>query len=108
VERTYAGVAGKDLVNPFLRDKASIEAGRSLYNANCAMCHGPEGKGDGPVAPAYIPQPADLTSPRVQSLTDGDIFLRVTNGFGTMPDFRKKLSPEERWHIVNYVRTWRQ
>jgi len=108
VERTYAEVQGKDLGNPIRKDEASVNAGRRLYDVNCAMCHGEGGKGDGPVASAYIPQPADLTSQRVQSLTDGDIFLRITNGFGTMPDFRKKLSPDERWQIVNYVRTFGQ
>jgi hypothetical protein len=60
------------------------------------------------VAPAYAPQPADLTTARVQDLTDGDIFLRITNGFSTMPAFRKQLAPDERWHVVNYVRSFMQ
>ena len=107
-ERTYAGVQGKDLLNPIAKDQASVNRGASLYTTNCAMCHGVGGKGDGPVASAYVPVPADLTSSRVQSLTDGDVFLRITNGFSTMPAFRKQLAPDERWHIVNYVRTFGQ
>ncbi len=105
VERSYTGVEGKDLTNPIPRDQASVDRGRNLYNTNCAMCHGREGRGDGAVASAYIPRPADLTSSRVQSLTDGDLFLRITNGFSTMPPFRGLLAPDERWHIVNYART---
>ncbi len=108
VERAYPGLDGRNLVNPISRDEASVGRGRSLYDINCTMCHGGQGRGDGPVAPAYIPQPADLTSSRIQSLTDGDIFLRITNGFSTMPAFRKQLTPEERWDIVNYVRTFGQ
>ena len=92
-------------MNPIAKDQASVNRGASLYTTNCAMCHGVGGKGDGPVASAYVPVPADLTSSRVQSLTDGDVFLRITNGFSTMPAFRKQLTPDERWHIVNYVRT---
>jgi mono/diheme cytochrome c family protein len=108
VERTYNGVEGKSLTNPIPKDQASVNQGQSLFNTNCAMCHGQQGKGDGPVASAFIPQPADLTSSEVQSLTDGDIFLVITNGFSTMPSFRKQLVPDERWQIINYVRTFGQ
>lgn len=104
VERTYADVEGTDLKNPIARDEASTNRGRILYDINCAMCHGYQGKGDGAVASAYVPQPADLTSTRIQGLTDGDLFLRITNGFSTMPAFRKQLTPNDRWQIVNYLR----
>lgn len=105
VEPVYQGVDGTGINNPIPRDEASIALGRGLYDINCAMCHGQQGRGDGAVAPAYVPPPADLTTSRVQGLSDGDIFLRITNGFSTMPAFRRQLAPEERWHIVNYVRT---
>lgn len=104
MERAYTGLDGRGLANPIPRDQASIDRGHGLFDTNCAMCHGGQGKGDGAVASAFVPQPADLSSSRVQSLTDGDIFLRITNGFSTMPAF-KQLTSDERWHIVNYVRT---
>src|SRR5512143_190970 len=91
LEPTYAGVDGKNLFNTF-----------------CIPCHGLQGKGNGPVASAYAPQPADLTSPGIQGLADGELFLVITNGFSTMPSFRKQLQPDERWDVVNYVRSFGQ
>ncbi|HEX9015772.1 MAG TPA: cytochrome c [Chloroflexota bacterium] len=107
-EPVYPGVDGKDLKNPVSNDQASFARGKNLFNTFCIPCHGLQGKGNGPVASAYSPQPADLTAARVQGLTDGDIFLRITNGFSTMPYFRKQLQPNERWDIVNYVRSFKQ
>jgi mono/diheme cytochrome c family protein len=101
------GLDGADLMNPIPPDEASVNLGRVLYAINCAMCHGQQGRGDGAVAPVYLPQPADLTDARVQDLTDGDLFLRITNGITTMPAFRNQLEADERWHIVNYMRTLR-
>lgn len=107
-EPVYPGLDGSGLANPIPNDQESFRRGQVLYNTNCAVCHGLQGIGNGPVAPAYAPQPADLTMPRVQNLTDGDLFLRITNGFSTMPAFRKQLEPGERWDIVNYVRSFGQ
>ncbi len=108
LEPVYPGLDGRGLRNPVPSDQASFRRGQALYNTHCLPCHGLQGRGNGPVAPTYTPQPADLSSPRVQGLTDGDIFLRITNGFSTMPGFRKQLEPDERWDIVNYVRSFRQ
>ena len=61
--------------------------GAELFHINCTACHGTGGKGDGPVA-AFLKhkKPADLTSPAVQFLSDGAIFMVITNGMpGAMP-----------------------
>ncbi len=108
LEPTYAGVDGKTLKNPIANDQASFNRGKNLFNTFCIPCHGLQGKGNGPVASAYTPQPADLTSPAIQSLADGEIFLVITNGFSTMPSFRDRLQPNERWDLVNYVRSFGQ
>ncbi len=51
-------------------------------------------------------KPADLTSPAVQFLSDGAIFMVITNGKpGTMPPLNENLTVRERWDIVNYIRT---
>ena len=71
---------------------------------NCTPCHGPSGKGDGPAAAALNPKPADWTSDRVQKETDGSLFWKITNGRGAMPPW-KSLPENERWEIVNYLRT---
>jgi mono/diheme cytochrome c family protein len=78
---------------------------KKSVETNCASCHGPGGKGDGPAAQALPPpKPADWTSERVQAMADGEIFWKISNGRGAMPPW-KHLAEKERWEIVNYIRT---
>lgn len=92
--------------NPVPADAASIARGAELFNVTCTACHGASGAGNGPVA-AFLQnkKPADLTSPAVQFLSDGAIFMVITNGFGLMPPLNENLTVRERWDVVNYVRT---
>ena len=102
-------VPGTLPVNPIPPNAASIATGETLYQANCVACHGEGGKGDGPVGLTLSPRPADLTvhtAPGVHP--DGQLYDWITNGFpgnNTMPAWRERLTNEERWHIVNYIRT---
>jgi mono/diheme cytochrome c family protein len=93
--------------NPVPADETSIARGKELFNINCKMCHGDEGKGNGPIAPFLVnKKPADLTSDAVQSKSDGTLFLTVTNGMpGTMPSLNENLTVRERWDVINFVRT---
>ncbi len=93
--------------NPVPADAASIARGSELFHINCSQCHGLAGKGDGPIANFIQPiKPADLTGPVVTSLSDGAIFLTITNGMpGAMPALNENLTVRERWDVVNYVRT---
>jgi len=68
--------------------------GRALYQANCAQCHGPVGRGDGPWAASYTPRPADLTRlsrdgvfPRAQVLSVIDGYDRAGLPGQEMPEF---------------------
>lgn len=93
-------------VNPVAADEASITRGRELFMINCEMCHGATGQGDGTIGAFIVNKPADLTGPIVQSLSDGAIFLTITNGFpGRMPALNENFTVRERWDLVNYVRT---
>lgn len=93
--------------NPVTADPASIARGSELFHINCSQCHGVDGKGDGPIANFLQKvKPADLTGPVVSSLSDGAIFLVITNGMpGAMPPLNENLTVRERWDVVNYVRT---
>jgi mono/diheme cytochrome c family protein len=87
-------------------DEASITRGGELYALHCQMCHGQTAEGNGPIAPFLANRPANLTSPVVQSKSDGSIFLTITNGVeGKMPPLNENLTVPERWDLVNYLRT---
>jgi mono/diheme cytochrome c family protein len=84
---------------------ASVAAGKKLAETNCVTCHGASGKGDGAAAQALPPpKPADWTSAKVKSESDGELFWKITNGRGAMPPW-KHLSEKDRWDLVSYVRS---
>jgi mono/diheme cytochrome c family protein len=92
--------------NPVEADDASITRGAELYDVHCKMCHGQTFEGNGPIAPFLANKPANLTSPLVQTKSDGSIFLTITNGVeGKMPPLNENLTVPERWDLVNFVRT---
>ena len=92
--------------NPVQSNAASIARGSELFHINCAMCHGPQGKGNGTIAIYLQNKPADLTSLPVQALSDGGLFLTVSNGIqGKMPALNENLIVRERWDVVNFLRT---
>jgi len=92
--------------NPLKADDASVARGAELYNINCKMCHGQTAEGNGPIAAFLANKPANLTSPVVQSKSDGSIFLTITNGVaGKMPALNENFLVSERWDLVNYIRT---
>ena len=91
-------------------DETSISRGRELFALNCAMCHGAEGRGNGIVGAALVNHPADLAGERVLSMSDGEIFLTISNGIRDkppawrMPPLNENLTVRERWDVVNFVR----
>jgi mono/diheme cytochrome c family protein len=92
--------------NPVEADEASMARGGELYDIHCKMCHGQDFDGRGPIAPFLANKPADLTSPVVQSKSDGSIFLTITNGVeGKMPPMNENLLVHDRWDLVNFIRT---
>ena len=91
--------------NPVPTTPESIAIGKQHFQTFCAPCHGPGGKGDGPVATKFIPPP-DLTNAGLQKArTDGYIQHVIGSGGAVMPAYGEALSPEERWHLVNFVRS---
>ena len=91
--------------NPIPADEKSHAAGKVVYAAQCMSCHGPEGKGDGPAAKDLNPKPRNLSDPKIQEQSDGSIFWKITEGRKPMPTFDKLITEDDRWQVINYVRT---
>ena len=82
----------------------SIARGAPLYAANCTACHGISGRGDGPLATKLAIRPADLTEEHIFAHSVGDIYWWVSKGKGgVMPGFGDKLTPDQRWDLINFV-----
>jgi mono/diheme cytochrome c family protein len=99
-----------EVPNPYEATENSVAQGANLYAANCSVCHGENGEGDGPTAEALDPKPANLHEDHVQSLTDGALFHIITHGRPetAMPAWENQLSEEERWHVINFLRTFQE
>jgi mono/diheme cytochrome c family protein len=97
--------------NPTTATPESVAKGKELYmertKGNCVFCHGDTGTGNEANLAKLRRKPADLTNKeRMTAMTDGEVFWKVSKGIqGIMPAGEKRMSEEERWHVVNYVRT---
>jgi mono/diheme cytochrome c family protein len=99
----------KKLKNPIAPNEATLKAARGIYMDKCAECHGERGKGDGPKAMMHTPAPADLTDAgQMKSVTDGEIFYQISEGKKPMPSFKKRLTEDQRWGLVLFVRSFSQ
>jgi len=92
--------------NPIAFTDDSVATGSELFAANCAVCHGDEGLGDGPTAETLETKPANLTADHVQGLSDGALFYIISHGRPetAMPAWEGSLGEEERWNVVNFLR----
>jgi mono/diheme cytochrome c family protein len=127
-----AGCAGRtttpsaaSLAPPFLETPVAsrptpradlVARGKQVYDENCVQCHGTEGRGDGYGAPFLVPPPRDFTTGTYKFRTttsgalptDEDLFRiisRGANGTG-MPPWQYLLSDEDRWALVDYIKTF--
>src|SRR6516164_10547612 len=66
--------------------KADAAAAQATYKAKCAMCHGPDGKGD--TATGKMMKVKDFSSEEVQKMSDADLATAITSGKGKMPPYK--------------------
>jgi mono/diheme cytochrome c family protein len=98
----------RKIKNPVPPTPESIAAGQTLYQKYCRFCHGPDAKGNGPMAPEGT-HPSDLTDDKWdRGSTDGEIFAVIRDGAGPkfdMKGFAGKLTEQEIWNVINYIRS---
>ncbi|MFZ0693284.1 MAG: copper homeostasis membrane protein CopD [Alphaproteobacteria bacterium] len=83
----------------------SVAVGARSFAQNCAACHGPEGRGDGPLAKTLPIAPADLAAAHIYGHLPGDLFWWISNGVsGTpMPAFAQTVDEEKRWDLIDFI-----
>lgn len=94
---TKVSTAQRDRVNPYADSPPAAAAGRILFAAHCAQCHGKDAQGlRGP----------SLRSARIAQATDGELAWILKNGYrrGGMPSWSRLPEPE-RWQIIAYLRS---
>ncbi|WP_177420374.1 c-type cytochrome [endosymbiont of Lamellibrachia barhami] len=99
-----------DLSNPLPASSENISDGKKLYQAQCTVCHGASGEGNGSAGKLLVPSPANLSiTRRLPVATDAFIFWTLSEGgepFGTaMPAFGNQLTDNEIWQIALYINT---
>ncbi len=99
-----ADSVGKFLVNPMLPTAANLELGKKKYLTFCSPCHGNFGNGDSRLQ-GQFPNPPTLHSDKLRQWSDGALFHTITVGQNVMPAYQNQISRDERWAVVNYIRT---
>ena len=90
-------------LNPIEVSPQSLELGKTLYRDNCLLCHGDQGIGDGPQSQNLRVAPANLHH-AARHYSDGDLFYIIRKGRDPMPAWEGKLSENEMWNLINYLR----
>lgn len=81
-----------------------MQTGQKRFNEFCAPCHGMDGAGEGVIALEGFPQPASYHNDRLRAAPVGYIFQVISEGQGAMFSYASRITPEERWAIVAYIR----
>lgn len=95
------------LKNPVAATPAALADGKQIYAKHCENCHGESGDGKGEKAPELSTAPTDFTNAqKMQNAPDGELYWQTTKGRPPMPGFEDKLTEEQRWEVVDYIRTF--
>src|SRR5262252_6092288 len=97
----------KRMPNPIKPSQANPFEVHRMYLDKCAECHGETGKGDGNQSKTYNTPPTNFTdTARMSTMGDGELFYKITEGHRPMPGFKKRLTEEQRWQLVLFVRSF--
>lgn len=102
--KTASGAFASTIPASLSVDQGFLERGRDRYQIYCAPCHGALGDGNGITKRYGMGATPSYHDPRLRSQPDGEIFNTITVGKNTMMSYADKISPEDRWAVVAYVR----
>ena len=102
-----APLDAKEIVNPYNGNQIAAQKGEMLFQKLCWTCHGKSGLGDGPAGKNLKPQPKNFRLNSVQDQSDGELYWKISNGKGMMLPYKHSLSEEQRWQLVNYIRSFK-
>ncbi len=95
-------VIGQD---PLQHSRFALARGQNRFETMCAPCHGNDMSGDGTVAKKGFQRPPSLLADHARTLTDAHIFHIISAGQNLMPAYADKLPVNDRWTIVQYIRS---
>ena len=94
--------------NPIGLSSEVLAEGRAHFADHCAVCHGNDGRGETDMGPNFYPPVPDMTSPEIQSLSDGEMYYAIRNGvrFTGMPAWGADHGEGEwsDWQLVHFIR----
>jgi mono/diheme cytochrome c family protein len=102
--KTPAGEFAREFPSQLALNEQFMARGRDRYTIYCAPCHGALGDGQGITKPYGMVTTASYHDDRIRQMAEGEIFNTITNGKNTMFAYADKLSPEDRWAVIAYVR----
>ena len=92
------------LVEPKVYTRAILERGRERFNINCSPCHGAAGDGHGLVPERGFISPPSFHSNDLRQASAQHFFEVITYGYGAMFSYAARVTPEDRWAIIAYIR----
>ena len=94
---------------PFEPTEKGLAKGKRLYNIYCAICHGEKGDGEGYLVRedggVFPSMPANFLSDDLKNSSDGRYYYTIMKGRNMMEPFNDKLDYEERWQVIQYIRS---
>jgi mono/diheme cytochrome c family protein len=89
---------------PEIYSTAALARGRDRYGIFCTPCHGAAGDGDGYITRRGFPHPPTFHADRLRGAPDQYLFDVMSRGYGAMYPYADRITPQDRWAIVGYVR----
>ena len=90
---------------PMPISREDLVRGQDRFNIYCSPCHSRLGDGNGLIVKRGYHNPPSYYTDRVMKAPVGHFFDVITNGFGAMPSYASRVTPDDRWRIIAYIRT---